>query len=588
MVSGTVLDEANKTPLPGVNIMVKGDNQIGTSTATDGSFSLEVPSLEDTLVVSFIGFQTREIPIQGRTNLEVVLQAQAIEGDDVVVTAFGVERETRSLSYSTEGVETESLTKARELNVMNSLQGKVAGLSINEGGAGVGSDSRVVLRGNRSISGSNEPLYVIDGVPIRGSFNEISPDNIASMNVMKGPNAAALYGSDAQDGAIIIETNRGQRNEIQISLDNTVQVGRPIHSISVQNQYGQGVSGQYDASSEESWGPPLDGRMVDHWSPDPELAGEQYAFEPQPDNIKDFFDTSVNVSTSINASIGSENTTTTFSYTRTDASGMVPNNSLARNNAALRVNSDLTGWLSLDAKIDYMNQSRDNPLNTGDGDDFNPFRNIYILPRNIAHDQYKQYEYVTESGITRQNFWNPGSTTGKNPYWTMYRQQRLQDSERVLGMGSLTAHFTDNLSLLVRTSFDVGHSSQERKVYYDSYGSAYAQGQYAVNKNDSRFINSDFLLTYDKQVNEMWNVDLNLGGSLQKNVGEQYGSLSANTTQRLLVPNFFTLSNTQFPAASFSPDAETETQSLYFSGRIGWNEALYLDLTGRNDWSSTL
>src|SRR5699024_4436391 len=181
MVSGTVLDEANKTPLPGVNIMVKGDNQIGTSTATDGSFSLEVPSLEDTLVVSFIGFQTREIPIQGRTNLEVVLQAQAIEGDDVVVTAFGVERETRSLSYSTEGVETESLTKARELNVMNSLQGKVAGLSINEGGAGVGSDSRVVLRGNRSISGSNEPLYVIDGVPIRGSFNEISPDNIASM-----------------------------------------------------------------------------------------------------------------------------------------------------------------------------------------------------------------------------------------------------------------------------------------------------------------------------------------------------------------------------------------------------------------------
>src|SRR5699024_5663901 len=156
-----------------------------------------------------------------------------------------------------------------------SLQGKVAGLSVNEGGAGVGSDSRVVLRGNRSISGSNEPLYVIDGVPIRGSFNEISPDNIASINVMKGPNAAALYGSDAQDGAIIIETNRGQRNEIQVSLDNTVQLGRPIHSISVQNQYGQGVSGQYDASSEESWGPPLDGRMVDHWSTEPELRSEE-------------------------------------------------------------------------------------------------------------------------------------------------------------------------------------------------------------------------------------------------------------------------------------------------------------------------
>src|SRR5690625_4106721 len=148
-VSGTVLDDANNTPLPGVNIMVKGNNQIGTSTDTDGNFSLDVPSLEDTLVVSFIGFQTREIPIQGRTSLEVLLQAQAIEGDDVVVTAFGVERETRSLSYSTEGVETESLTKARELNVMNSLQGKVAGLSINEGGAGVGSDSRVVLRGNQ-------------------------------------------------------------------------------------------------------------------------------------------------------------------------------------------------------------------------------------------------------------------------------------------------------------------------------------------------------------------------------------------------------------------------------------------------------
>ncbi|SHG06576.1 TonB-linked outer membrane protein, SusC/RagA family [Fodinibius roseus] len=587
-VSGTVLDASENEVMPGVNITVKGDPQTGTSTDSEGAFSLEVSSLNDTLEVSFIGFQTKDVPIGGRTTLEIVLQPQAIMGEDVVVTAFGVQRETRSLSYSTEGVDTESLTEARELNVMNSLQGKVAGLSISEGGAGVGSDSRVVLRGNRSISGNNEPLYVVDGVPIQGSYNEISPDNIASINVMKGPNAAALYGSDAQNGAIIIETKRGARNQIQVGLDNTVQFGQPIHSISVQNQYGQGVSGNYDPSSEESWGPPLDGRMVDHWSPDPELAGQQYAFEPQPDNITDFFETAINVSTSINASIGSENTTTSFSFTRTDASGMVPNNSLGRNNAALRVNSDLTDWLSLDAKIDYMNQDRKNPLSTGDGDNFNPFRNIYILPRNISHEQYQQYEYVAENGINHQHFWNPGSTTGKNPYWTMYRQLRLQDSERVLGMGSLTINFTENLSLLTRSSFDVSHNSQEQKVYYDSYGSAFSQGQYAVNKNDSRFFNADFLFTYENDLTDQWNVDLNVGGSVQKNIGEQYGSLSANTTQQLLVPNFFTLSNTQFPGASFSPDAPTETQSLYFSGRVGWNDALYLDITGRNDWSSTL
>lgn len=582
-VEGKVTDE-NGMPLPGVNVVLKGTS-VGAITDFDGNYSIVVPE-KGVLVFTFVGYSRREIPINSQTNINVTLVEDATALSEVVVTAFGLTRETESLSYSAEAVNTESLTEAREINVVNSLQGKVAGLQINTSGTGLGSESRVVLRGNRSISGDSQPLYVVDGVPIRGGISTMSPDNIASITVLKGANAAALYGSEAQNGVIIIETNRGVSGEVLVTLNSTFMIGEAIHLIDFQNEYGQGVSGEYDKFSEESWGPRMEGQLVEHWSPDPDLAGTEYPFLPHPDNYKKMFQTAFNTSTSLNVAGGGEYAQTAFSYTRTDAVGLLPNTRLGRHNLTLRVTNKLTDWLTLDSKLSYMKQKNDNTNATGDNQYFNPYRNLYRIPRNISHEQYSDFEYQTIEGLTRQNFWNPGSTSGKNPYWIMNRLLNFGDQERVMGLLSLNANLTENLSLLVRTSYDGGRSQLERQIYEDTYGSTYNNGYYSVSKSQSELWNSDFLFSYDNDITEDLDLVANVGGTLRKTQG--LGALSANTTEELLVPNFFTLRNTLFPNASFDPSTRTETQSLYFSGNLGWKKQIYLDVTGRNDWSSTL
>ncbi|MEX1063164.1 MAG: carboxypeptidase-like regulatory domain-containing protein, partial [Balneolaceae bacterium] len=306
IVEGQVVDAATSQTLPGVNIVVSG-TAIGTVTDADGNFSINLPSLNDTLLVSYIGYQTREVPVDGRSNIRVTLDYLVVAGEEMVVTAFGLQREVKSLTYSTQTVNTEQLTEARELNVISSLQGRVAGLSINQSGSGVGAPNRVILRGNRSISGDSQPLYVIDGVPVRGNPGDLNPDNIASIDVLKGPNAAALYGSAAQNGAIVIETHRGEAGVVNVRLNNTFMVQEPVHNIQFQNEYAQGLGGNYISSSEESWGPRMEGQMVNHWSILPGDAGRQYALNPQPDNVSDGFQRGFNLANNIHVGMGADN-----------------------------------------------------------------------------------------------------------------------------------------------------------------------------------------------------------------------------------------------------------------------------------------
>lgn len=578
-VSGIVFNSQDETPIPGVNISVKGNSQIGTSTDSQGNFSLGVPTLNDTLIISFVGFQTREIPIQGRTNLQITLQSRTVSGEEIVVTAFGVEREQRSLSYSTQQVSTEELTEARETNVINSLQGKVAGLSITNSGSGVGSHSKVNLRGNRSISGSNEPLYVVDGVPTRGHPETLSPDNITDINVLKGANAAALYGSRAKNGVIIVETEIGQKESVDVSWNNTFMLSKPIMNFDLQNTYGQGVGGSYEPSSTYSWGPIMEGQTVSHWSNDPN-SPDQISLTPQPNNVSDWFETGYNLASNLNVSTGSEHTTVAFSYTHTNAEGTVPKNAMKRHNVSVRINSELTEDLTLDSKVAFMTQNIDGSIN----DNPHHTQAIYTIPRSMKTEHMENYEYFDEEEVRRQNFWDPNHNSLKNPYWVSNRMNTSRADNRIMAMTSLSRNFTESLSLQARASYDGNFSESNLKWYHDTYGDA-PFGLYQVSEANGYEFNGDVSLSYIRDITEALNIGTSLGGVLRK---ERNSGIISSTGPALTVPNLFTLSNTQQPENNEIVGSPKDVQSIYAYTNVGWNNAIYLNLTGRNDWSSTL
>lgn len=579
-ISGQVTNNKGE-PLEGVSISVKGSERATTSDA-EGKFTIDAPA-NATLVFSYVGYAQRELPVGTQTILSVQMEMQGQAMNEVVVTALGIARKKSTLSYSAQTVSTKSMTEAREPNVMNSLQGKVAGLNINSSGAGVGADARVVLRGNRSISGDSQPLYVVDGVPIRGNPSNLSQDNIASIDVLKGPNAAALYGSAAQNGAIVIETKTGRSGRVQIGLNSTLMFQRPIHAIEFQDEYGQGLGGNYNRVAEAAWGPRLEGQMVDTWSLNPADAGKQYAYVANPDNKKDVFRTGMNMVNNITASVGGEKTQSFFSYTFNNAQGIIPNNDLKRHNISVRVTSKLAKGLTLDTKLEYINQDIDNRPDEGESN-FNPLRQIYRMPSNISTEMVRNYEFVNTDGRVLQNYWNPATTSGANPYWTLNRNLNNYRTERFIGMTSLTYSITDNLKVLARASYDGSSTGSEIKLYNDTYTRA-PLGRYTVTKGNDYIFNSDLLVSYNKKDAGDFSYNISAGANTRQ---QRNDALSSNTGVSMIIPNFFAISNTNLPVTTFDPGSSFNVNSLFAFATLGWRDMLFLDVTGRNDWSSTL
>ncbi len=580
-VSGRVTDASDNLPLPGVSVKVKGI-LVGTTTDLDGRYSIVVPDGSNILVFTYIGFTTQEIVVDNKTTIDVTLKTSSSVLNEVVVTALGIKREAKSLSYSTQSVSTKELTEARELNVVNSLQGKVAGLSINSSGTGVGAEARVVLRGNRSISGDSQPLYIIDGVPIRGNPSNLSLDNIASINILKGPNAAALYGSAAQNGAIVIETKNGVQG-MDVSFNNTFMVMDPVLSIPFQNTYGQGQSGIYQKTAEVAWGPLLDGRTVSSWSLNPAQASNTYAFSPQPTNKIDAYNTGSSYASSLFASVGSEKTQSAFSYTFNNATGILPDNKLQRHNLSVRINNKFSKRMSMDSKIDYINQRINNKLAEGESN-FNPNRQIYTMPSNINLADARQFEYVDGNGAIRQNFWNSTTTTGANPFWTLNRNPNVNLTERVIAMTSLTYNFTTALKFMVRGSYDGASGTMEEKLYNGTYVRA-PDGRYSLNKSNDYLLNGDALLSYSGKFISDLTSSFSVGANIQR---KRDKAVNSNTGTSMIIPNFFTLSNTNLPVTIDLPGQSSDIQSVYAFANFGWKDWLFADITGRNDWSSTL
>ncbi len=586
-IAGTVVDE-NGEPLIGVNLVVD-IIAVGAVTNSEGYYIIS--DLEPgvyTVVASHIGYATREIPdvvvaAAETTTLDIVLIETEIEMGDVVVTALGVEREERSLTYITQSISPVELAQARELNLGFSLAGRVAGLSVNQAGTGLGGATRMILRGNRSISGGSQPLFVVDGVPVRGGISNLNPSDVENISVLKGANAAALYGSAAQNGAVIVTTKRGAAGAVRARFSTNLTIQQPLILTEFQNKYGQGSGGEYNGGSEFSWGPEMTGQTVDFWTHDPAQAGT-YQFRAQPNNVADVFQNGYQSSTNISANVGSERIQGYFSYSYTDAQGTVPGNTLTRHSTQIRVTAQPSSRLSMDGKLNYIRSNLENRLATGENFS-NPIRHAYRLPRNIRTQGAEKFEYFTESGERKQHYWVPGSNGGANPYWTLNRNLRTGTDDRIILLSSATYEFIDGLSLMVRGSFDGNAGSGERILYADSYIIA-QDGRYFLSKSNSHVWNGDALVSYRKSLPSVGiDFDVNVGGNMQK---RRNTSLNANTGQSLTVPNFFTLSNTQLVGASQGVGSPVDINSVYAFGKISWRDALYLDLTGRNDWSSTL
>lgn len=582
-ITGQVTDEKGE-PLIGVNIQVKGTDK-GTATDFEGHFTLEDIDENAGLIVSYIGYQTQEVAVAGKSTLIITLRSDAQMLDEVVVTALGIKQESRSLTYATQGVNTDQLTTARELNIVNSLNGKIAGLNISQTGSGVGSPSRVLLRGNRSINGDSQPLYIIDGVPVLGDPQFLDPDNIASISVLKGANAAALYGSDAQNGAIIITTKAGEKGIVDISFSSSFMLSQADLGIPFQNEYGQGFNGQFARGSGYSWGPIMTGQTVEGWSLNPSNSSETYSMTPQPNNVQDIFQTGFTLSNNLQGSIGGDKTHAFFSGTSTEAEGILSNNKLQRHNISIRVGSKLSNKFDLDTKLSYTSQNIDNPLRQGTNN-FNPMQQIYNIPRNVRTQDARRFEFPNSEGVMQQDFWAPGfSSTASNPYWVLERNISNEKVGRIIGMASLTYHIFGNLDLMVRSSYDRIDKTFEQKDYNGTLVRA-EYGRYYLNKGQNFEFNSDFLLSYGKKLSSNWSLDAHIGGNIKKQLLNE--SLNTNTGDALLVPNLFSLTNTNLPIVSYNPGAPINIQSLYAFGKLNWRDIIFLDLTGRNDWSSTL
>jgi len=594
-VTGTVTSGSDGAPMPGVSVLVKGTTT-GTATDSNGAYALNVPDANSTLVFSFIGLVTKEVPVQGRSVVDVTMEEDATQLSEVVVTALGISRETKTLVYATQQVKPSQLVEVKDANnVLNSLQGKIANAVITQGSGGPGSGARIVLRGNRSIQGSNNALIVVDGVPITNGTNgtitsdfgglqgsdgasNINPDDIESMTILRGASAAALYGSAAGNGVIVITTKRGAKDRVSVTINSGVTTERPFVLPSFQNSYGQGNSGVYNKDSGESWGPKLDGSSKDSWM------GETRPFSAQEDNVKDFFRTGVTWNNSIGVSGGSEKMQTYLSYTNNSVQGILPKNDLTRHSINLRVSNQIGKKLRTDAKLNYILQNTDSKYETGESA-LSPTLTIYQIPRNVSvGDAETYYQDINNLGVPVQG---PYPVINKalyqNPYWIVNNTKTDEVRNRIMGFLSAEYSITDWLKLSGRGNMDKYTDVIERQFNAGTVGISGSGGAYNRTEINIQQYWFDTMLEGKNTITDDLKIDYRVGAIIQDN---QYYQLNTSANG-LNVTNKFGLNFATNPVFS-EGFTQVQTQSVFGQINLAYKEAIFLDASLRNDWSSTL
>jgi len=590
-VTGRVIDATTKKPVEVVSVLVKG-SLTGTTTDANGAFTISaLPNA--TLTFSGIGYSNQEVAVGGRTSIDIELAESAGQLEGVVVTALGLNRQKRDLGYATQQIGGADLQIGRENNVANALVGRTAGVVINRSSAGPGSSTRISLRGERSIRGDNGPLIVIDGVPVdnsvRGNTGEfggsdggdaisnLNPDDIESMNILRGPNAAALYGARASNGVLMITTKKGRNQKgLGISFNNNTAIENPFYSVDMQNQFAQGSGGSYVATDENSWGPRITGQQIQNWK------GENYNATAQ-DHNADFFNTGISTTNNIALSAGNDVTQVRFSYNNLNATGLVPNNSQNRHSFTLRSTSTF-GKLNIDAKINYINQLIKNRPQGGE-EAQNPYSNALRMPTTVRSEDLANY--INESGpLPRQSFFAPNSAIIGNPYWMANKLSPREERNRLIASAALNYKFNNDIGITARAGIDRYNDDNSRRLFAGTptpFTNNSAAGNYNFERLLTEEFNAELFATYNKSLSENFKLSGVVGTALRKNRSE----VTSANAGGLDIPDLFTMTNGRAVTAG-NGLFRREIQSIYGSAQLSWKDAIYLDLTGRNDWASTL
>ena len=577
-VTGRVVDSAGE-PLIGATIMVEGSKD-GVVTDIDGNYTINAAP-KAKLVISYVGYTAQTILVGDKTTIDVTLKEVANTMNEVVVTALGIKRAEKALSYNVQSVGSNELTRNKDANFVNSLNGKVAGVSISKSASGVGGATRVIMRGAKSIEGDNNVLYVIDGIPIfnfsggrdSGIMGEgrvssegiadLNPEDIESISVLAGPSAAAPYGSNAANGAILITTKKGKEGKVDISFSSSADFSSPLLMPEFQNTYGNKL-GSY-----ESW-------------------GEKLATPSSYDPKKDFFRTGTNFINALTLNMGNEFNQTFASVATTNSRGIVPNNTYDRYNFTIRNTTRMfKNKVQLDLGASYIKQKDNNMVSQGEY--WNPIVAAYLFPRGESFEGIKTFERYDNVRNFPTQYWpiSDSRFANQNPYWTAYRNLAPDDKDRFMFNAGLTYNIFDWLSVAGRIRLDKTFITSERKIYASSFN------YFAKEKGAYDYYDYKDHQTY---IDAIANINKTFGKfSLAANVGYSYSDYASLTRgyggNLVLVPNKFSLNNINPSDSKIREkggDSKVRNVAVFASAELGWRSMVYLTLTGRNDWNSRL
>lgn len=588
-IKGTVTDP-NGEAIIGANILQKGTAN-GTITDIDGNFTLNVPN-DAILEISYIGYITKDIPVKSG-NFKIILQEDTQNLDEVVVTAMGIKRNEKALGYALQELKGSKLLESRDMNVTNALSGKISGLQVVKGASGVGGSSKIILRGQSSLTGDNQPLIVIDGVPMDNTasgntdmwgnsgmdmgngLQDINPDDIESLTVLKGASAAALYGSRAGNGVILINTKSGvEQKGVGITFSAGISIEDMLITPKLQDQYGQGSDGAFSSSSSLSWGPRIDGT-----TPQSQWNGESKPLQLY-DNIGNFFRTGITDNEALTFQQQIKKTSVYASINHMSNSSVVPETGMNRTSITTRATTTMgknDRW-KLDTKINYINSQVTNRPIQGSNSS-NAYSTVLNTPRSIDIRQFNP------SVIEGEQVWYEGGTTpSDNPYWTLQNNQNNDTRNRFIGFVSLKYQFTDWLTGEIKAGTDYYNT----KMYHRKHSGSKATPKNGIYEEGSKeFQENNYSFLFIAQKDNLWKKfsgNLTFGGNLMnQNISESNAS-----SGDLLIPNLFSINNGKEKPTITSQLTRRKMNSLYGSAQISWNSALFLDFTARNDWSSTM
>ena len=590
-ISGVVKDSGG-LGIIGATVLIKGTT-VGTTTGIDGDFALTVPASVDNpeLSVSFVGYETRVVPIGSRTTFDITLSNSSIEVEQVVVTALGIKRAEKALSYNVQQVNSDAITANKDANFINLLNGKVAGVNINASSAGVGGASKVIMRGMKSISQTSNALYVIDGVPMFTKAQEggtefssqgttdpiadINPEDIESISVLTGAAAAALYGSEAANGAVMITTKKGEAGALKVTLSSNTEFLNPFVLPEFQNRYGTGLNGSSAGSAVYSWGQRL-------------TPAAQIGYTPN-----DFFETGHVYTNAFTLSGGTDRNQTYFSAAAVNSDGIIPNNTYDRYNFTFRNTSYfLKDKLRLDASASYIYQQDQNMTNQGVYS--NPLVPVYLFPRGTDFDAYRIFERYNPASKLMEQFWSSdlegGDLRMQNPYWIAYRNLRNTDKKRYLLSFSASYDILPWLNVAGRVRIDNANSLYTQKLYASSNTTITdggKNGHYTEQREYDTQTYADVMVNINKTFGDDWSLQANIGASINNvktDLLSYRGPIQENGLPNVF--NVFDLDDSKKRAEKSG--WQEQTQSLFASVEVGWKQMLYLTVTGRNDWASQL